>query len=229
MGLDLQDVRNRFPSGPQYLFKAWDFESDSDIADFTVSQSGYTAPSAVTDEKFGVFDLGSGSANASDNSYVQIQAEQESIRIVAGKQMWFGARIKASTTTEIDTFFGVFITDTDILGGVSDGFGFRKDDDDTQIDAMMAYNATVFPDHYSQETNIGTITTSYIEYMMWVVPDSSGNGGEIYFYLDGTQVSKIDSLALPNDEDLAIAAGFRNGTTAACNYYIDYMYQLVER
>ena len=229
-----------FPSGPTYHEKWISFDSDIDVSKFNwtiiggvgAEQCGWQGSIEIQDELHGSLKL---TNDANDNDSIIGQLRYETIKFSGlGKTHWIVGRMKVSDATQSDFMFGVWKRDTVPLGGTdgaSDGIWFRKDDGDAYIDSVRAYNAATFPDDYSQDTAIGTMTTSYITYAIRVITDATTTGtATIQFYLDGNVAgSAISTTNLVADEELALGFGIMNGEAAAKTLTVESVGYLIER
>lgn len=132
----------------------------------------------------------------------QIQVKGESFKLTSGTQLYFGCRAKISDATQSDFFLGLSITNTAILGGVTDSVGFRKVDGTTSVLAMLEKN--------SSETTGTALTcdTSYHIYEFYF------DGTSVNFWVDGTQLTALAQTNLPDDEELTPSIAVLAGAAA---------------
>lgn len=215
------------PAGPLYHVDFIDFNDDRDLLTsvWTFNVTNSTAPTTVSDEKFGVAVF----TNATgDNDRIEASRIAETVKLDGlGKEVWFTCRAKVSDATQADYGFGLIITDSAWLGDsdvASDGIWFLKDDGDTNWDTAIAFNAASRGD-YAQQTAVATCDTSYHVFDIRIVTDPTTQGkGVVTFYIDGVVVgSPISTNSLPYDEELALSFGVQNGEAAAKALSIDYI------
>jgi len=186
--------------------------------EWTVTETQAGATQAVTAGNGGILLL---TNSAADNDVNQLQCTQETFKSVAGKKLWMKARWKVSNATETDVYIGLVITDTDIVGGVSDGIYFKKADDATALIHVLEKDST--------ETATGTIATivadTYVETAFYY------NGkDEVEVWVDGVKKATHTTLTnLCQDEELAITISLTNGSAAAHTMSVDYIYIAQER
>lgn len=132
--------------------------------------------------------------DAADNDGINAQLIGESFKLALGSIVYFGIRLKMSESTQSDFFAGLAITDTDILGGVTDSIGFRKVDASTQIVAVVNKNST------ETTANVATCDTSYHTYEFYYDGASS-----LEFFVDGVSVATPAITNLPDDEELRVS------------------------
>lgn len=198
--------------------KCYNWINDYDINTTNVWHQGAVGsgtPLAIGDgdSPFATFVTG-----ALDNDFYQYTEKYERWKIVSGKDMFFMVGIKVSEATQIDFFVGLSaringgtigagnnVFDTG-AGNRYDCVGFRKDDGDTQIDAECRKNGTA-----TSETNVLTCAANTMIYLGFHV-----DGGTKVEFFAGTTINTKDYVTqitanLPDDEELAVIFGCRNG------------------
>lgn len=147
-------------------------------------------------------------SDANEDDGLQIQVKGEAFKFVASKPLYFGARLKIDEATQSDFLVGLCITDTTLLGGMSDGAYFRKVDATTAVLAVLE-KATV-------ETTAAALTcdVAYHDY------EITWDGTTAKFYVDGVQLAAIAQTNLPNTEfltpSIALLAGQAVITNLTC-------------
>jgi hypothetical protein len=152
--------------------------------------------------------------DAAENDGVNMQLLGESFKLAAGAQLYFGIRYKISDATQSDFFAGLAITDTDILGGVTDRIGFEKLDGATAVKGMLEKDST--------ETLSGTLLTQDADafHILEFYVDENGN---VDFYVDGVATAAASIANLPNDEELRVSLHFLAGEAVAKTMTIDWI------
>ena len=189
---------------------AWDDFTNYIAGDWTVTETQAGATQALLDEQGGVLRLGN---SAADNDVNQIQKVGEAWKLVAGKRTIFQARIRVSEATQTDWHVGLIITDTDLVGGITDGLYFRKDDGDAQIDLVSLKNSSG-----TTLTNVGTASTSFVKLGFYF------NGTSLYAFINDAQAGFSAAPTFCDDEELRITFSQTNGDGNARNFDIDYYY-----
>lgn len=209
------------PAGPDGYGMFMDFDRDTDEDQFIITRVG-SSTEVISDAVYGEMLTTNAAA---DNDSTEYQWEAETIRFNGlGKTYWIFGRFSISDATQSDWVFGVAKTDTTMIAGVSDGVWFRKDDGDTNVDAVSAFNASSFPDDYTQTNGIATMDTSYHEYAIRVVTDATTLGtAVITYFVDGTPKTSITTTTLCHDEELALTFGIQNGEAVAKTMNTDYV------
>jgi hypothetical protein len=151
--------------------------------------------------------------DAAEDDGVNAQLIGESFKLVAGNTLYFGIRAKMSEATQSDCFFGLAITDTDILGGVTDRIGFQKIDGETAVKAMLEKNSTE-----TLSSSLLTLDTSYHIYEFYV-----NSAGAVEVFIDGLSVWTPATTNLPNDEELRVTLQLLAGSAAARTCDIDWV------
>jgi len=150
--------------------------------------------------------------DAFDNDGVNIQWSPEAFKLASFDYFYFGCRVKISDATQSDLFVGLAVTDTDLLGGVTDSIGFRK------VDAATTLSAIVEKD--SAETLVtaaANIGTGYR--ILELVHD----GASLEGFVDGVSIGAIAVTNLPNDEELRPSVHFLTGEAVAKTCSIDWI------
>lgn len=144
-----------------------------------------------------------------------IQLNGESFYFASKWPAYFGIRFKSNEATQDDFLFGWCITDTDLLGGLTDGLYFRKIDSATSV-AFVAEKGSV-------EAEIAGVQTfaSNTYYVYEIVYD----GSYVSAYIDGVLVASLaaTNLAFPNTEYLTPSVHFISGEDFVNTATIDWL------
>lgn len=152
--------------------------------------------------------------DAAENDGANLQLGGESFKFEAGKPLYFGMRLQGiNDVDQTDFFFGLAITDTDILGGVTDRIGFES------LDGTAALSFCVEKD--STETTVSAIGTLADDTAM--VMEFYWDGAGLEVFVDGVSVATPAVTNLPNDEELRISFQFLTGETTANTCAIDWV------
>lgn len=179
-------------------------------SDWTVTAVG-TGTSALADGAGGVLAI---TTSTADNDARWHQQTKEGYRFAADKKLQFVGRFSLSDATDCDFFAGLTITDTEPVGGVSDGIYFRK------LDGTNKLSFVVEKDSNETVVEVGTLTNGAffdLEFY-W-----DANGDKIDVYFNGTRVAGVVTTNAPNDEDLALMFGVQAGSAAARTLNVDYV------
>lgn len=158
--------------------------------------------------------------DAADNDADWFQDPNEAFKYVAGKKLQFTMRFKLSRV-DGDFMAGLYITDTDPIGGVSDGIYFRKLAAEAGLKLIVEKDAAE-----SATTVIETIVAD-----TWYVVEFYFDGvdDKIKAYVNRTGAGSVAVTNAPNDEDLALSFGFQNGSANASTLTVDFIGAQQER
>lgn len=150
--------------------------------------------------------------DANEDDGINAQVIGEAFKLASGNIVYFGIRAKLSEATQSDFFAGLAITDTDILGGVTDRIGFQKLDGATDVKAMLEKDNTE-----TLTAALATADTSYHTYEFYF------DGSAVEFFIDGVSVATPAVTNLPDDEELRVSVQFLAGSVNAKNVEIDWI------
>lgn len=145
-----------------------------------------------------------------ENDGVSLQLKGEAFKLETGKPCYFGVRLKISSATQSDILFGLCITDTALLGGMTDGAYFRKVDGSTDLYFVIEKDST------ETATVEATADTSYHIYEFYF------DGTNCQPYIDGVAGTQV-TTNLPDNEVLTPSIEFLTGTTAAITCTVDWL------
>lgn len=147
-----------------------------------------------------------------ENDGANIQLQGEAFKPVSGLELYFGIKFQISSATESDFLFGLCITDTDVLGAVTDGVYFRKNDGTTTCNFVLEKNST---ETSTTAVTIAAATDYTLEFYF--------DGTNVYFWVDGVLGEAPVTTNLPDDEWLTPTIAFLTGTTAAITCSVDWI------
>lgn len=148
-----------------------------------------------------------------DNDGINMQLAGESFGFAATQSTYAGIRFKAGEATQNDILFGLCITDTDALGGVTDGVFLSK------IDGTTAITTNVEKDSSNTSTTVSPVFAASA-YTIW---ELFWNGTALTFYIDGVLVSTPALTNLPDDELLTVTVQLLAGSAAINTMTIDWI------
>src|SRR3990172_5444917 len=204
IGADVIKYLNDFTSGIHNSS-----ETDLDWAVTRVEAGGGESTFAII---HGAGEIARIPTDANENDGINAQAIGEAFKLASGNVLYFGARAKLSEATQLDFFLGLAITDTDILGGVTDRIGFEKLDGATAVKAMLEKDST--------ETLSGTLATADTNYHIY---EFFFDGTNAEFFIDGVSVYVPSVTNLPDDEELRVSIHCLAGSANVRTMDIDYV------
>lgn len=149
-----------------------------------------------------------------DNDGVNAQLNGESFELTTDQHLYFGAfGVTINDVDQTDLFLGLAITDTDILGGVTDSIGFRS------VDGSAALNFVVEKD--STETEAAAIHTLVDATAVDLEFYWDGDAQKLEVFVDGVSVATPAITNLPDNEALRVSWHFLTGETTANTCDID--------
>ncbi len=149
--------------------------------------------------------------DAAENDGVNMQVTKEAFKMVAGNPCYFGARLKISEATESDFIVGLCITDTTLLGGMTDGIYFRKVDGSADVKFVLEKNST--------ETESAAIHTMADN--TYVQLEFLFDGTYVDCWVDGVLQTRLAITNLCQDEELTPSIHFLTGAAAAITMTVD--------
>ncbi len=209
---DLTRDRNAFATDFDDFFKY----AAADWTLTTVEAGGGAATEAVGAGPGGILVV---TNDNFDNDGDWFQRAAESFKFVAGKKLQFAMRFKLSRV-DGDFMAGLYITDTDPIGGVSDGIYFRK------LAAEAGLKLVVEKD--SVETAVTVIETLAVD-TWYIVEFYYGADDKVQAYVNRIGSGSVALDTVPDDEDLALSFGFQNGSANAGVLSVDFVGAQQER
>jgi hypothetical protein len=147
-----------------------------------------------------------------DNDGANCQLRGESFKLASGNVLYFGVKVKLSETIQSDLFVGLAITDTDILGGITDGIGFKKVDGSATLTFILTKNST------TTTINLAAMADG-VETMLEFYFD----GTTVEVFVDGVSVATPAVTNLVDDEELRPSVHFLTGEAAIKTATIDWI------
>lgn len=192
-------------------------------ADWTVTETNAGATQALGDGRGGWLVL---TATAADNDLIALQLVKEGFVVQAGKKAWFKTRFKVSDATQSDLLVGLHITDTSpVASAPTDGIVIRKDDGDTNLDAVVLIDNA----EAATSTAIGTLADNTFVSVGFYYDGAS----TVTFFVDDVAKAKLTltaaNIAALDDETLAVSLAFQTGEIEAQVSTVDYVFAAVER
>lgn len=144
-------------------------------------------------------------AAANEDDGIQIQSNAELFSFAAAYPFYMRIVWQAADVDQTDFLFGACITDTTLLGGMTDGIYFQS------VDGTGAVTLEIEKDSSATSVAVGTMTdaTDMTLELYW-------NGTAVSAWVDNVQVaSAIAVTNLPDDELLAFSIAMLTGEAVA--------------
>ncbi len=127
---------------------------------------------------------------------------------------YFGIRFQGNDVDQSDFFFGLAVTDTALLGGVTDGVFFRS------VDATGVVNFVLEKDSVETSTAVGTLVDD-----TYFTAEFYHDGTNVMVYVNGDLVTTIADTDdnFPDDEALRLSMEFLTGEAVANTCQIDWV------
>lgn len=139
-----------------------------------------------------------------ENDGINLQAGVgEAYKITTSNDVYFGIKLQADEATQSDFFVGLAVTNTNALGGVTDGIYFECLDGGTGISAVTEKNTSE-----TQSDSLGTFADDTD-----VTLEFYTNGATVTFLVNGAVVA-THTAGIPDDEALRPTIQFLNGEAA---------------
>lgn len=217
----------------QYCVWEEDFLPGFDLTDlvgqfnWTANGVGATVPAVadLKDEAFGV--LAINTAGTADDAYITGQTNHAWIVPTTNKRILFKTRFNMRSATQSEFWVGVHDLASTAAGTIVDGWYFRKDDGDTNIDFVYELADTAVS-HTAIHTLVADVDVELA--FEWL---SLGTGkGQLWVYVDGKPVSGLNGLYVASGATAAacgVGIAVKNGEGAAAIMDMDYIGVAVER
>jgi hypothetical protein len=151
--------------------------------------------------------------DANEDDGVNLQLKGESFGFsTSQKATYFGCRLQASEATQSDFLVGLCITDTTLLGGMTDGVYFRKVDGSTSVAFVTEKDST--------ETETTGVLTFAVD--TYYVLEFYFDGSSIEAFVDGVRVAQ-HTTNIPDDELVTPSVHFLTGAAAVETMQIDWV------
>ena len=152
--------------------------------------------------------------DAAENDGINAQRIGEAYELTADQVLYLGFfGVTINDVTQTDFFLGLAITDTDILGGVTDRIGFQSLDGSTDLTFMVEKNST---ETLSSSLHTLVDATALDIEFYWDGPNNT-----LEVFVNGVSVAVPALTNLPNDEALRLTWQFLTGEAVANTMDID--------
>lgn len=140
-----------------------------------------------------------------ENDGVSAQMGGSVFELTSDQDLYFGIRFKINDVTQSDFFLGLAVTDTAILGGVTDRIGFQSLDGSTDLKFMVEKD--------SSETLTAALATLADD--TYVTCEFYWNGTALTVFVNDAEVTGPALTNLPDDLGLRLSLELLTGEAAA--------------
>lgn len=227
--MSVNDAMNRFPLGPEYYGFFDDFLNRNTVAttgEWVFTAAGSGTLTLLSTEAGGAVEIsGDGST---DNSGGNLGRVSEFIYIEQNKPVLLFSRFKVTDVDDQDIMFGAFVTDTAMVGGVTDGIyvSLLEADGDGLVNCVLERDSSA-----TTEAGVHTAADATWVIVGIAIYPKTSTTGDIVFYFDGEEKHKMTDVTLPvgSEEPLRVAFESLSGTTTADKLTIDYVGAICKR
>lgn len=145
-------------------------------------------------------------AAANEDDGVQIQLNGEAFTLASDHDVYFGIKLQGDDVDQTDILVGLCISDTTVLGGMTDGVYFESVDGSASISTVSEKDSTE-----TQSDSEGTLaddTGKTLEFY-W-----DGSESSVEFFIDGVSVG-TSTTNVPTDELLTPTIAMLTGEAVA--------------
>ena len=142
---------------------------------------------------------------ANENDGWSGQLSGSSFELTSDQDLYFGIQFKINDVTQFDLFAGLAVTDTAILGGVTDRIGFQTLDAATALTFMLEKDSTE-----TLTASLATLAddTDIFAEFYW-------DGSAVEVFVNGASVATPAVTNLPNDVGLRLSLEGLTGEAVA--------------
>lgn len=140
-----------------------------------------------------------------DNDGVSAQLLGTPFELTSDQDLYFGIEMQINDVTNTDFFLGLAVTDTAILGGVTDRIGFQSVDTEATVKFVLEKDST--------ETLTSALATMVDATLIFL--EFYWNGSTISVFVDGVEQTAPAITNLPNDVAMRLSLEFLTGETTA--------------
>jgi hypothetical protein len=185
-------------------------DSTTDPTEFVVTmvEIGAGTSSAVIDDISGGALTITTAGNENDGCSLQLGNANtgEWVDLSDPTVCYFGVKFQVNDADQTDVFLGAAVTDTAILGGVTDSIGFRS------VDETGVLNFILEKDSVESTTAVATLTDAAD-----VTAEFYYDGTNVKAYINGTEAASVarTDASFPNDELMRLSIEFLTGEAVA--------------
>lgn len=140
-----------------------------------------------------------------ENDGVSTQLAGEAFELTSDQDLYCGFEFEINDVTQTDFFLGLAITDTAILGGVTDRIGFESLDGSTDLKFMLEKSSTE-----TLSASLATLVDATL-----IFTEFYWDGSTVEAFVNGVSAATPAVTNLPNTEALRFSMEFLTGEAAA--------------
>lgn len=151
---------------------------------------------------------------ANENDGVSLQLKGEAFDLATNNLVYFGISFQVNDATQSDFLAGLCITDTTLLGGMTDGIYFECLDASTDINFVLEKDST----ETTSAAAVGTLaddTDIVLEFLF--------DGTNADCWVNGTLQTRLATTNLPDDEQLTPSIEYLTGEAVANTCTVNWM------
>lgn len=154
-----------------------------------------------------------------ENDGIQLQAPLHPFTVTDAKEFYMETKFKVNDADGVDLYIGLADIVTTVIGGVTDGIGFRVADGSTKVSGNLRKNST---ETQNELTTLALVDDTYVKLGLL----KRANSSTVEFYVnDVLSATTITSVAnLPNDEAIYPTIALLTGADADAILTIEYFY-----
>lgn len=179
-----------------------DTTGDATEWELTITEGAGNTTHVVTDRAGGALLITTGT-NENDGISMQLGAAAgENILLNGTDHLYVGARLALGDADQSDLWVGVAVTDTDLLGGVTDSISFRSPDASGNVFFVV------------ENTNVeDSIAAGVLTDGGYVDLEFLYDGESVTGYFNGTAIGCVGkaSVAFPDDQEMRLSLEFLTG------------------
>ncbi len=141
-----------------------------------------------------------------ENDGVNLQLKSEPFDFATGNLVYFGVSLQVNDADQVDILAGICITDTTLLGGMTDGIYFESLDESTDINFVLEKDST-------ETTSAAAVGT--LEDATDIVLEFYFDGTNVDAFVNGVAQTRLVTTNLPDDEQLTLSLAILTGEAIA--------------
>ncbi len=143
---------------------------------------------------------------ANENDGINLQVKGEAFDLASTNIVYFGINFQINDADQTDFIAGLCITDTTLLGGMTDGIYFESLDASTDVNFVLEKDSTETTSASAIHT-LADATNVTLEFLF--------DGTNVDSWVNGTVQTRLATTNLPDDEQLTPSIHFLTGEATA--------------